>query len=66
MFPSDQRGTELKDDILTQLIERQDVILSPHIAFYTDAAVENLIVDALNATLEVLNTGDTALRVNTL
>lgn len=66
LFPSDQRGNELKDDILTQLIERQDVIVSPHIAFYTDAAVENLIVDALDATVEVLSTGDTGLRVNNL
>ncbi|WP_436854357.1 D-lactate dehydrogenase [Staphylococcus caeli] len=64
LFPSDQRNTKLTDDVLKQLIERQDVIVSPHIAFYTDAAVENLIVDALDATLEVLQTGDTALRVN--
>ncbi|RXS35261.1 lactate dehydrogenase, partial [Streptococcus pyogenes] len=32
--------------------------------FYTDAAVENLIVDALDATMEVIKTGDTRLRVN--
>ena len=50
--------------MLKQLIERPDVIVSPHIAFYTDAAVENLIVDALDATMEVIKTGDTRLRVN--
>lgn len=64
LFPSDQRQTGLKDEVLKQLIERQDVIVSPHIAFYTDAAVENLIVDALDATIEVIETGDTKLRVN--
>ncbi|MGV1131402.1 hypothetical protein, partial [Staphylococcus aureus] len=31
---------------------------------YTEAAVKNLIVDALDATLDVLQTGDTRLRVN--
>ena len=64
LFPSDQRNTQLDDAILIELIERQDVILSPHIAFYTDAAVKNLIVNALDATLEVIYTGDSKLRVN--
>jgi D-lactate dehydrogenase len=40
----------LFSQLYKQLIERPDVIVSPHIAFYTDAAVENLIVDALDAT----------------
>lgn len=64
LFPSDQSNTQLDDAVLVELIERQDVILSPHIAFYTDAAVKNLIVDALDATLEVIYTGDSKLRVN--
>lgn len=64
LFPTDQRNTQLDDAVLVELIERQDVILSPHIAFYTDAAVKNLIVDALDATLEVIYTGDSKLRVN--
>lgn len=64
LFPSDSRGKGIKDEILKQLIARKDVIISPHIAFYTDDAVKNLIVDALDATLDVINNGDTALRVN--
>lgn len=64
MFPSDQREGTFEDELLKHLITRRDVIVSPHIAFYTDAAVENLIVDALDATIEVLQTGDTQLRVN--
>ncbi|HFQ1511579.1 D-lactate dehydrogenase [Staphylococcus aureus] len=64
LFPSDQRGKTLNDPLLESLIDREDVILTPHIAFYTEAAVENLIVDALYATLDVLQTGDTRLRVN--
>ncbi len=54
----------LNDPLLESLIDREDVILTPHIAFYTEAAVKNLIVDALDATLDVLQTGDTRLRVN--
>ena len=63
LFPSD-RGKTLNDPLLESLIDREDVILTPHIAFYTEAAVKNLIVDALDATLDVLQTGDTRLRVN--
>ena len=47
-----------------QLIKREDIILTPHIAFYTEAAVKNLIVDALDATMDVLTSGTTKLRVN--
>ncbi|WP_095975376.1 cation transporter [Staphylococcus aureus] len=50
--------------VSVQYDDREDVILTPHIAFYTEAAVKNLIVDALDATLDVLQTGDTRLRVN--
>lgn len=64
LFPSDQRGVVLEDALLRSLINRKDIILSPHIAFYTEAAVENLIVDALDATIDVLQIGDTPLRVN--
>ena len=64
VFPINHQGQELNDALLDELIEREDIILTPHIAFYTDAAVKNLIVDALDATLDVLNTGTTHLRVN--
>lgn len=64
VFPINHQGQELNDALLDELIEREDIILTPHIAFYTDTAVKNLIVDALDATLDVLNTGTTHLRVN--
>ncbi|UDI77436.1 D-lactate dehydrogenase [Staphylococcus taiwanensis] len=64
LFPGDYRGKALNDDLLDELIAREDIWLTPHIAFYTDAAVKNLIVDALDATIEVLETGTTQLRVN--
>ena len=64
LFPSDQRDKKMNDTLLQQLIDREDIIITPHIAFYTEAAVENLIVDALDATMEVIQTGTTHLRVN--
>lgn len=64
IFTTDRRGQVLDDELLKTLIQREDVIITPHIAFYTEAAVKNLIVDALDATMDVLNTGDTKLRVN--
>ncbi len=54
----------MNDELLNSLIQREDIIITPHIAFYTEAAVENLIVDALDAAMDVINTGDTRLRVN--
>ena len=54
---------KIDDVLLKQLIKREDIILTPHIAFYTEAAVKNLIVDALDATMDVLTSGTTKLRV---
>ncbi|MFF5514353.1 D-lactate dehydrogenase [Staphylococcus capitis] len=64
IFTTDRRGQDLNDELLKSLIQREDIIITPHIAFYTEAAVKNLIVDALDATVDVLKTGDTHLRVN--
>ncbi|BGE81490.1 D-lactate dehydrogenase [Staphylococcus petrasii] len=64
LFPGDYRDKAFDDALLDELIAREDILLTPHIAFYTDAAVKNLIVDALDATIDVLNTGTTKLRVN--
>lgn len=50
----------MNDELLNSLIQREDIIITLHIAFYTEAAVENLIVDALDAAMDVINTGDTS------
>ena len=62
LFPGDYRDKVINDDLLDELIAREDIWLTPHIAFYTDAAVKNLIVDALDAVIDVINTGTTKLR----
>lgn len=63
-FPKDFRDKEISDLILKELMDREDVILTPHIAFYTDIAVMNLVEGGLDAALSVLKTGTCETRVN--
>lgn len=54
IFGADRTGTDLNNPELTQLIQMPNVSLTPHIGFYTDAAVQNMVEIALNDTLAVL------------
>ena len=45
-------------------MERDDILLSPHIAFYTNESVENLVERSLNSTMEILRHGDSEFVVN--
>ncbi|MGO4928162.1 D-2-hydroxyacid dehydrogenase [Fundicoccus sp. Sow4_F4] len=62
--PVDWRGREMLDPVFQRLISHPQIIYTPHIAYYTDTAVRNLIDSPLDATLDVIRTGDTKLRVN--
>lgn len=62
--PVDWRGRKLPDPVFQRLITHPKIIYTPHIAYYTDTAVQNLIDIPLDATLDVIRTGDTELRVN--
>ena len=42
---------------------RDDVFYTPHIAFYTETAVENLVEGSLDATSDILKTGESAFEV---
>ena len=64
VYTTDRSEEGLNDPLLEELITREDIIVTPHIAFYTEEAIKHLIFDALDATMEVLNTGTTQLRVN--
>ncbi|CAM3218083.1 D-2-hydroxyacid dehydrogenase [Vagococcus fessus] len=55
---------EIEDEIFKELVNREDVIFTPHIAFYTDTAVENLVAGGLNAVYDVVTTDDSQNRVN--
>ncbi|RGI32453.1 D-2-hydroxyacid dehydrogenase [Melissococcus sp. OM08-11BH] len=45
----------INDPVLEELIQRDDVIYTPHIAFYTEIAVTNLVSGALDSCLAILN-----------
>ena len=54
----------IEDKLLIELVEHERVCFTPHIAFYTETAVRNLVETGLEAALEVIKTGDTKYRVN--
>ncbi|MGX7108470.1 D-2-hydroxyacid dehydrogenase [Facklamia miroungae] len=58
------KDATIEDEVFQQILNHPKIIYSPHIAFYTDQAVKNLVERGLNATLEVLETGTTQYRVN--
>lgn len=60
----DWTGKTIEDDLFKALISHDKVLYTPHTAFYTDEAVKNLVEGGLNATKEVIETGDTQNRVN--
>ncbi|CAL29026.1 D-lactate dehydrogenase [Staphylococcus carnosus] len=63
-FTFDWSGKELENDTFKRLIENEKIQLTPHIAFFSDEAVRNLVEGGLNAALNVINTGDTPTRLN--
>ncbi|MCR8968881.1 D-2-hydroxyacid dehydrogenase [Facklamia sp. 7083-14-GEN3] len=61
---NDLKNNKIEDEVFIQILNHPKIIYSPHIAFYTDQAVKNLVEGGLNATLDVLKTGTTDYRVN--
>lgn len=66
LVPVDWRGKQISDPLFARLLANDRVIYTPHVAYYTDEAVANLVEGGLDATLEVLTNGDTVNRVNDL
>ena len=62
--PKDFSNKEFDDKLMQELIDRDDIIYTPHTAFYTETAVKNLVEGALNAATEVISTGDSPNIVN--
>ncbi|MCF6514937.1 lactate dehydrogenase [Lactobacillus sp. S2-2] len=48
---------KIPDENIKKLISKDNVIITPHIAFYTKPAVKNMVQDALNANLDLIKTG---------
>lgn len=51
----DFNNKSINDPVLEELIQRDDVIYTPHIAFYTETAVTILVSGALDSCLAILN-----------
>ena len=49
-------GSEL-DTLLTELVGMDNVIVTPHIAFYTDTAVEGIVTQTLANLMSFADTG---------
>ncbi|MDO0958167.1 D-2-hydroxyacid dehydrogenase [Mammaliicoccus sciuri] len=56
-FSYDYTDKEIEDPALKELMSRDDVLISPHIAFYTHTAVQNMVQISLESALEVITTG---------
>ena len=47
----------IPDERLKNLMKRENVLVSPHIAFYTKTAVKNMVQYALNNNKQLIETG---------
>ncbi|MDO4813723.1 MAG: D-2-hydroxyacid dehydrogenase [Gemella sp.] len=56
-IPRDLTGQEIKDKLYKEVIDRDDILYTPHTAFFTETAVENLIDGSLGAAVDVIRTG---------
>ncbi len=63
-FRYDWQGKELGDPILEKLLDRDDVLVTPHVAFYTETAVAALVTSGLDNAVEAKETGTCASAVN--
>jgi D-lactate dehydrogenase len=57
-------GKEVEDEMLKELTHRNDVLLTPHIAFYTETAVKNLVEGGLEGAYDILKNGTSNYIVN--
>lgn len=54
----------IEDPTFERLLAHPKVLYTPHVAYYTDIAVTNIMHNALDAVMEVIQTGDSKSRVN--
>lgn len=60
----DWSGKDLGDPVLEELLGRPDVLMTPHVAFYTDTAVENLVRGGLDNAELAARTGEAPTAMN--
>ncbi|MFC6202723.1 D-2-hydroxyacid dehydrogenase [Lactiplantibacillus nangangensis] len=59
LFNQDHQGEVLADSLIAQLLQMPNVILTPHVGFYTNLAVKNMVDISLDDVLTILNGGQT-------
>lgn len=57
IFNHDLTNSSIEDPLFNELLDMVNVILTPHIAFYTETAVKNMVEIALNSAYQFLTTG---------
>ncbi|KRM96421.1 D-lactate dehydrogenase [Liquorilactobacillus aquaticus DSM 21051] len=57
LFNHDLREEELQDKVFSELLELDNVLVTPHVAFYTETAVKNMVFVALDSAKAVCETG---------
>ena len=57
VFNQDLRGKELTDKNLDALMKMHNVLITPHIGFYTTEAVRNMVDIALDSAVSILTSG---------
>ena len=63
-YTKDCSGKEIEDEMLKELTKRNDVLITPHIAFYTETAVQALVEGGLDGAYDVLKDGTSKFKVN--
>ncbi len=63
IYHEDRRTDILKNRSMAYLRQFPNVIMSPHMAFYTEEAVENMVCGGVGGLCELIQTGKTATRV---
>lgn len=62
--PADNRETGIDDELFKCVLDHPKILYTPHIAFYTNVSVRNIMNIGLDSVLEVIETGNTKNRVN--
>lgn len=63
-MPKNWTGREIEDPTFKKLLTHPHIYYTPHIAYYTDEAVKNLVEGGLNSAIEVIQTGQSSTQVN--
>ena len=62
-FTYDWTDKEIEDETLLELIKHENILVTPHVAFFSDEAVRNLVERRIKQTLSV-NTGKCETQLN--